>query len=72
MGQSDPSERISDLTTYWEFGPHTILLRKERKEGVVGREKVTKRRREERLSSRIRGRTKKKKCSCHRMWLARL
>jgi hypothetical protein len=35
----------------WEFGPHTILLRKAIKEGMVGRGRVTKRSREERLSS---------------------
>jgi hypothetical protein len=27
---------LSYLNTNWEFEPYTILLRKERKEGVVG------------------------------------
>jgi hypothetical protein len=45
----------------WEFGPHTILLRKERKEGVVGRGRPAKRSREERLSSQVRGRTEEKR-----------
>jgi hypothetical protein len=42
-----------------EFGPHTILLRKERKEGVVGRGRTVKRRKEERLSSQVQGRNEK-------------
>jgi hypothetical protein len=59
-GAEHPSVRLSDLTTDWGFGPHTILLRKERKEGMVDRGEAEKR--EERLSSRVRGRTEKNKC----------
>jgi hypothetical protein len=33
---------ISYPTTDWEFGPHSILLRKAIKEGVVGRGRPTK------------------------------
>jgi hypothetical protein len=36
-GAEHPSVRLLDLTIDPEFGPHTILLRKVRKEGVVGR-----------------------------------
>ena len=41
-GADRPSVRLPDLTTDREFGPHTILLRKARKEGVVGRGRPTK------------------------------
>jgi len=34
-GEKSPSIRISNLTTDWGFEPHAILLRKERKEGMV-------------------------------------
>jgi hypothetical protein len=44
---------ISYLTTYWEFGPHTILLRKKRKEGMVGKGRVVKRSGEESISSQV-------------------
>jgi hypothetical protein len=37
----------------YEFMPHTILLRKERREGVVGIGIPMKRRRDERLISRV-------------------
>jgi hypothetical protein len=56
----------------WEFGPHAILLRKERKEGVVGRGRAAKRSREERLSSQVQGRNGKRTRYGHRMWLAGL
>jgi hypothetical protein len=36
-GAEHPSVRLSNLTTDWEFEPNAILLRKARKEGVVGR-----------------------------------
>jgi hypothetical protein len=36
-GAEHPFVRLSDLTTDWEFDPHTILIMKEIKEGVVGR-----------------------------------
>jgi hypothetical protein len=72
-GAEHPSVRLSDLTMDWGFRPHTILLRKERKEGVVDRGELGKReKREERLSSWVRGRTKKQACSGRREWLAGL
>ena len=37
MGKRTPYVRLSYLTMDWEFEPHKILLRKERKEGVVGK-----------------------------------
>jgi hypothetical protein len=36
----------------WEFEPHAIFLRKARKEGVVGRERVAKKRETNLSSSR--------------------
>jgi hypothetical protein len=36
-GAKCPYVRLLDLTRDWEFGTHTILLRKERKKGMVGR-----------------------------------
>jgi hypothetical protein len=41
------------MTKYWEFEPHAILPRKERKEGLVGRGRDAKRSREERLRSQV-------------------
>jgi hypothetical protein len=38
------------------------LLRKARKEGVVGRGRAAKRRKEERVSSQVRGRNEKNEC----------
>ena len=35
------SIRLPDLTTDWEFGPHTTLLKEARREGVVGRRENT-------------------------------
>jgi hypothetical protein len=40
----------------WEFRPQTILSRKERKEGMVGRGRPMKRREYERIISQVRGR----------------
>ena len=56
----------------WEFRPHTILLRKEIKEDVVGRVRHVKRTKEERIISQVRGRTEKQACSGRREWLAGL
>jgi hypothetical protein len=36
-GVEHPYVRLSDLTKDWEFEPYATLLKKERKEGVVGR-----------------------------------
>jgi hypothetical protein len=43
----------------WEFIPHVILQRNEKKEGVVGRGIHEKKRIEGRLSSQVRGRSGK-------------
>jgi hypothetical protein len=66
MGTDRPSVRLPDLTTDWEFGPHTILLGKERKESVGVREEKSAKSAETREKLwGIRGRIVKRVCSDH-------
>jgi hypothetical protein len=60
--EDHPSVRLLDLTMDWEFRPHTIFLKKERKESVGVREKGRKKNNEECRDERQNSRDSRKNC----------